>query len=211
MESPPWQDQSELSMVRDWFYPSYTPEDPYDPKSMIDMRQEAVARVNVWTFKSARVPAAVVATADLTDSVIHYEKMLETDNSTAYRAVQFMFAFSFLRFVNSFVDKDVIKNTTASLTVNEDNDDEGTNGQLKGAGESSMYAHAALIGMPTRFVDLRHQVAHGEVPDIVVLNRATADALVWLWEKWWKHNATGDAAKALCRFEAHRQREQQLI
>lgn len=207
----PWRDQSELALVREWFYPSRTPDDPYDSKPTSDMRSEAIARVNIWAFKSSKIPAAVSATADLTDSIIHYEAMLDTEAPTAYRAVQFMLAFSFLRFVNSFVDRDVIRTTTASLATNDDDNEEDMDEPMKGAGESSMYAHASLIGMPARFVDLRHQVAHGEVPDIVVLNRVAVDALDWLWDRWWKHNAMGDTARALRRFEARRQRADQRV
>lgn len=195
-----WQDESELAMVRDWFYPGQKSTDPYQSAENEDMRNEAVARVNVWTFKTHKVPAAVIATADLTDSILQYEHMERAQNAESYRAVQFMFAFAFLRFVNGFVDRDVAKDAVASLVASENDDDEDR--VPKTAGESSMYAHAAAISMPSRFVDLRHKVNHGVVPDVQILKQAADEALVWLWHKWWKNNAIGDSGIAWARFEA---------
>ncbi|KAJ9653708.1 rRNA-processing protein las1 [Neophaeococcomyces mojaviensis] len=204
----PWRDESELAMVRDWFFPDRTKKDPYTSNNIEDMRPEAVARVNVWTFKSHRVPPAILSTADLTDSILKYEQMAQTADPNSYRAVQFMFAFAFMRFVNSFVDRDVARAATASLATSEDDAEEERN--TKVVGESSMYAHAAAISMPSRFVDLRHQVSHGELPEVRTLKNAAEDALAWLWERWWKGNAIGDAALALRRFEARKQQRTHL-
>lgn len=203
----PWPDQSELVMVRDWFYPGRAAKDPYSTTSQEDMRREAIAKINIWTFKTHKVPAACLSTADLTDSILHYEEMTRTGDPNSYRAVQFMFAFAFLRFVNAFVDRDVARAATASLATSEDDLDEER--IIKNVGESSMYAHAAAISMPTRFVDLRHQVSHGELPETRTLKKAADDALVWLWERWWKTNAVGDSAVALRRFETRKQQRLQ--
>lgn len=203
----PWPDQSELVMVRDWFYPGRAAKDPYSTASQEDMRREAIAKVNIWTFKTHKVPAACLSTADLSDSILHYEEMSRTGDPTSYRAVQFMFAFAFLRFVNAFVDRDVARAATASLATSDDN--MGEERAIKNVGESSMYAHAAAISMPSRFVDLRHQVSHGELPEVKTLKKTVDDALVWLWEKWWKTNATGDPAAAVRRFEVRREQRLQ--
>ena len=168
------------------------------------MRKEAIAKVNVWTFKSHKVPAAVLSTADLTDSIIHYEEMAFAQDPESYRAIQFMFAFAFLRYVNGFVDRDVARAATATLATSDDDGDEERS-TVKLVGESSMYAHAAAIGLPAKFVDLRHKVSHGQLPELKTLKEAADEALAWMWEKWWRRNATGDAALALRRFEAKRQ------
>ena len=196
--SDAWQDENELAMVRDWFYPSQAVPDPYEPSKASDMRKEAIARVNVWTFKTYKVPAAVIATADLTDSLIHYEEMCQQNKVDSYRATQFMLAFAFLRFVNSFVDRDVARAATANLSISDDEEDERSS---KASGERSMYAHAVAIGMPSRFVDIRHQVNHGALPDIAVLAEVVDQALTWLWQRWWKTQATGDPASAMEAFE----------
>lgn len=199
----PWADHSELAMVREWFYPNRRNIDPYSTVSHEDLRREAIAKVNIWTFKSHQMPPACLSTADLTDAILHYEEMTRTRGPDSYRAVQFMFAFAFLRFVNAFVDRDVARAATASLVTSEDDLDEER--ILKHVGESSMYAHAAAISMPSRFVDLRHQVSHGELPDMNTLKKAADDGLIWLWERWWKANATGDPAVAQKRFDISRE------
>ena len=194
-------------MVRDWFYPDRAINDPYSAAGQDDMRREAIAKVNIWTFKTHKVPPACLSTADLTDSILHYEDMTRAGYPDSYRAVQFMFAFAFLRFVNAFVDRDVARAATASLATSEDDLDEMR--IIKNVGESSMYAHAAAISMPSRFVDLRHQVSHGELPEVQILKKAADDAMAWLWERWWKTNATGDPTVALRRFETRREQRLQ--
>lgn len=186
-----WHDESELALVRDWFFPDRVITDPYDTIKSNDMRKEAIAMVNTWTFRSHRVPPAILSTADLTDSIIQYENLDRTGSFDQYRSVQFMFAFAFLRFVNAFVDRDIAKGTDVTLSTGEDDTEDEYNGRASG-GESSMYAHAMSIGMPERFVDLRHQVSHGKVPVIDALKKAADEALDWLWHRWWKGNVTGD-------------------
>ena len=124
---------------------------------------------------------------------------------------------AFCRFVNGFVDRDVAKaalrangapNTIASAT----NEERGDGGVGDGAitltatarGESSMYAHAVAIGMPERFVDLRHQATHDEMPSLEVLTQMAKKGLEWLWERWWKVNATDDPGMALREREERR-------
>lgn len=190
-----WRDESELAMIRDWFYPDRAVKDPYNTMKSTDMRKEAIANVNIWTFKSHKVPPAILSTADLTDSIIHYEDLERTGDFNKYRSVQFMFAFAFLRFVNGFVDRDIARSANIALATGDDETEEERNGRISG-GESSMYAHAIAIGMPERFVELRHQVSHGKIPEVMLLKRAADEALDWLWERWWKGNATGDPVAA---------------
>lgn len=200
INSKPWRDESELALVRDWFYPDRMVRDPYSAVDNTDMRSEAIASVNVWTFRSHAVPAAVTSTADLNDSIINYEALQKSGDLDRYRSVQFMFAFAFLRFVNGFVDRDIAKSTSTTLML--DDDEPEDDNVIRVYGESSMYAHALAIGMPERFVDLRHQVSHGQIPDLHVLKKAADEALVWLWERWWKSNATEKAAITARRFNA---------
>ena len=67
-----------------------------------------------------------------------------------------------------------------------------------------MYAHAANIGMPPKFVDLRHQVTHGDIPNEAYLRRMTEQALEWLWERWWIRNASGSPDAAVRELEERR-------
>jgi len=44
----------------------------------------------------------------------------------------------------------------------------------------SMYDKAKQIGLPSSFVELRHQATHEEFPPLVVLRRAVEKSLRWL-------------------------------
>lgn len=122
---------------------------------------------------------------------------------------------TFCRFVNGLVDRDIAK---AALAANAAmkvgaSGGEGTMGSKEGAGaasttlrgETSMYAHAAAIGLPEQFVDLRHRATHDDMPGLEVLRQAARRALEWLWERWWKVHATDDPGRAL------REREEQRL
>ena len=50
----------------------------------------------------------------------------------------------------------------------------------------SMYAKAQQLGLPSFFVDVRHESAHGEIPSLQNLRTAAAHALSWLWDHYWK-------------------------
>lgn len=50
-----------------------------------------------------------------------------------------------------------------------------------------MYKVAEEIGLPTSFVELRHQIAHEDLPSVMALRQATRRSLVWLWDYFWKH------------------------
>ena len=49
-----------------------------------------------------------------------------------------------------------------------------------------MYAKAQEIGLPTLFVDLRHDATHGDMPSLTNLRSAANRALRWLWDDYWK-------------------------
>lgn len=227
---PPWRDESELAMVRDWFYAQHAKSDAFSAPP-VDMRQRAVDRVNLWLFKAGQLPPAILSTANMTEALIHHDQVRrrmpgcehgQTQEAmgppvsmpVSVQALQSIYAMAFARFVNAFVDRDVARSRAAELTAldSDDGDDittttltATTSSATTGRGESSMYAHAATIGMPEVFVDLRHQVTHGDLPSLVYLRRMTLNALDWLWERWWAKNATGDPARALWELAERRQ------
>lgn len=226
---PPWRHESELAMVRDWFYSQHAKSDAFSAPPG-DMRQRAVDRVNLWLFKAGQLPPAVLSTANLTEALIHDDQVwkrrpgpgqaqgqaqAQATMGVSVQALQSIYAMAFARFVNAFVDRDVARSHAADLTVlDSDDGDEistalttntGSATTTTGRGESSMYAHAATIGMPDVFVDLRHQVTHGDIPSLVYLRRMTLNALEWLWERWWVKNATGDPTRALWELAERRQ------
>ena len=206
----PWRTDSELAMVRDWFYPERTIPDPYAPPEG-DTRQDAIEKVRVYVFKDRKTPHALIATVYLTEALVH-DQQPERKQHIGNVAMMSIYAMAFVKFVNGFVDRDVAKFMRGELAVvgaetgSEDDDEEDEEMEsehenervaVKGGGESSMYAYAVKIGMPQGFVDLRHQIVHGQIPELWILRKKTKQALEWLWEKWWKVYAAGDPARAL--------------
>lgn len=141
-------------------------------------------------------------------------------------ALKSIYAMAFLRFVKGFVDRDVsraarrtgLSKMKATTTDDDDDEEELMSDRettsvpvIKAQGESSMYAHAALIGMPSQFVDLRHRCVHGVVPDLQELRRMSRQALEWLWERWWTGNAEGDAGRWKWEMEERENRTKRKI
>jgi ribosomal biogenesis protein LAS1 len=203
---PPWRHDSELAMVRDWFFPDRAQLHVFSSPQQ-DMRQRAIDRVNLWLFRAGQLPSALVATAGLTEAVLHGEAE-KTGGKISDSAMQSIYAMAFARFVNTFVDRDVAHLHAAELALDDVDRDEGTAPTSKG--ESSMYAHAAAIGMPQKFVHLRHQVAHGDIPNLIYLRQMALQGLAWLWERWWVKHATGNPERALRELEARKRIAQEV-
>lgn len=51
----------------------------------------------------------------------------------------------------------------------------------------SMYEMAEDKDMPETWVELRHEITHGEIPDLRILEHSVDSALLWLWDKFWMH------------------------
>ena len=198
-------------MIRDWLYPSYAVQDPYSAHSP-DMRQMAVQHVQMWSFKDSELPHAIIATATLTDAMLH--DTMDRREFVSDWALRSIYAMAFCRFVNGFVDRDIAKAALrANAATKVDIHDDGTNRKEERAaraatttsrGESSMYAHAAAIGLPEQFVDLRHRATHDEMPSLEKLRQMARKALDWLWERWWKVQATDNPDRALREKEERR-------
>ncbi|KIW33440.1 uncharacterized protein PV07_00292 [Cladophialophora immunda] len=207
LQFPPWRHDTELAMVRDWFFPSRATLELYCTVASLasrDLRQRAIDKVNLWLFKAGQLPPALVATASLTDALIHDEQRRSLSGTAiSDQAMQSIYAMAFARFVNGFVDRDVARSYAAEMARDSTPDgEEVTRFSASAAkGESSMYAHAATIGMPQKFVDLRHQVTHADIPNLMYLRKMTEQALDWMWERWWVKSATGNPERALRELE----------
>ena len=211
LEGPPWKHDSELALIRDWFYPQHTKQDAYSAPQA-DMRKRAISKINLYIFKAGEVPHAMLATAALTEALIHDDQPNREDYISSAAMIS-IYSMAFVKFVNGFVDRDVAKAASANLGSEKHNDlaDQGsgaTTPVVKGGGESSMYAYAAKIDMPEKFVDLRHEIVHGESPELGYLREMTEKGLQWLWEKWWFKNATGDPTQALQEIELRNTEEE---
>ena len=208
LEGPPSKSDSELALIRDWFYPQHAEQDVYSAP-LPDMRQRAISKINLYLFKAGDIPHAMVATASLTEALVHDDQS-DRQKHISYSAMASIYSMAFVKFVSGFVDRDVAKATAASLSTTQTEEpevhDSGTTTPIsKGGGESSMYAYAAKIGLPEKFVDLRHEIVHGEIPELWYLRKMTEKGLEWLWQKWWVKNATGDHRAALKEFYVRNQ------
>ncbi|KIW90946.1 uncharacterized protein Z519_08729 [Cladophialophora bantiana CBS 173.52] len=211
LQFPPWRHDSELAMVRDWFFPNHAKQEVFSSTigsdSSRDIRQRAIDRVNLWLFKAGQLPPAMVATASLTEALIHDERRRSSSGTAiSDSAMQSIYAMAFARFVNGFVDRDVARSYAAEMARDDTPEGEDVTRFSASAakGESSMYAHAATIGMPQTFVDLRHQVTHADIPNLMYLRQMTEQALGWMWERWWVKNVTGRPERALRELEDRR-------
>ncbi|EXJ63401.1 uncharacterized protein A1O5_11450 [Cladophialophora psammophila CBS 110553] len=211
LQFPPWRHDSELAMVRDWFFPRHAKQEVFSSiiasDSSRDTRQRAIDRVNLWLFKAGQLPPAMVATASLTEALIHDERRRSSSGTViSDSAMQSIYAMAFARFVNGFVDRDVARSYAAEMTRDDTPEGEDVTRFSASAakGETSMYTHAATIGMPQTFVDLRHQVTHADIPNLMYLRKMTEQALDWMWEKWWVKNVTGRPERALRELEDRR-------
>jgi ribosomal biogenesis protein LAS1 len=207
-----WKDDSELALVRDQLYPQHAAQDPFAVPPA-DERQFAVDMINIYLLRNPTTPHAMVATANLTEALLHDEKF-GIDGGISPNAMRSIFAMALVKFVNAFVDRDIAKasitSTSEPRNANRarsvqaavdtlDSEGEGTEetrSKVKGGGESSMYAFAAKIDMPQDFIDLRHKVVHGDIPALGILKRYTSRALDWLWDKWWSKAVHGNAERA---------------
>lgn len=212
LKGPPWKTESELAVVRDWFYPQYAKQDVYSGPQ-IDMRRRAVSKINLYLFKSGEIPHAMVSTSNLSEAILHDNQHNRTDYISDPAMIS-IYAMAFVKFVNGFVDRDVAKAASASLIWSQaevagESDDAIQ--VVKGGGESSMYAYAAKIGMSEAFVDLRHEIVHGKLPELWYLREKTAEGLEWLWEKWWAKHATGDPTQALNEMKLRKREMEDLM
>jgi ribosomal biogenesis protein LAS1 len=57
--------------------------------------------------------------------------------------------------------------------------------QNKNKRRSSMYNSARALDLPDAFVEIRHQITHGDLPSLVVLRNYAKRALSWLWQHYW--------------------------
>ncbi len=193
----PWKNGSELSMIRDWIFPQCAVLDPYS-SPVEDLRKEAVNVVSRWDEqnKDLELPHSILATASLTDAMLHdTQPTSERIKHISNQALQSIYAMAFCRFVNGFVDRDVAKASLTAMATTTIIDKDGLTTSTS-RGESSMYALASKIGMPLHFVEMRHQITHETMPSIEELAKITEEALVWMYERWWKMNVSFDPTAA---------------
>ena len=105
------------------------------------------------------LPHAIDSTAALTEAVLTDEH--SNGNISPY-ALRLCYGTAFCRFVTGLVDSEM--------------------GKVK----VSMFVKAQQIGIPASFVELRHEIAHAELPSLVVLRKAIERSMTWLWDDYWR-------------------------
>jgi hypothetical protein len=193
----PWKSGSELAMIRDWFFANHAIKDPYSPPTE-DLRKAAIDTVSRWEAQNRdlELPHSILATASLSDAILHDTKpSTERLQHITDQALQSIYAMAFSRFVNGFVDRDVTKSSLTAMATTTVTDEDGLTTSTS-RGESSMYALATRIGMPLRFVEIRHQITHERLPSIEELAGLAEEALEWMYQRWWKINASFDSTEA---------------
>lgn len=58
-----------------------------------------------------------------------------------------------------------------------------------------MYLTAAHLGMPAKWVHARHDITHGHIPELRVLESLIKPALEWLWYGFWVHFCSAEEEK----------------
>jgi ribosomal biogenesis protein LAS1 len=169
----PWRSHADLLNVRHGLYSPSTPAE----------QSHAIATVAAWKQRG-NVPHAVESTALLMDAMLLHAQF-STSNaarqvpSTAeaseweFQGVTAVTASSFAlraayttalsRFVTGFADL----------------------GRHRNGPGQSMFDVARSIGLPPHFVELRHEVAHEDLPGLARLVRSAREAVNWLWGVYW--------------------------
>ncbi|QDS77169.1 hypothetical protein FKW77_001767 [Venturia effusa] len=138
-----------------------------DPETLFRSQRLGVNIVNTWK-RRCRVPHYIDFTAVLVDAQLQHN--VEQHSTFTIRAI---YSAAFARFVTGTCDM-------------------GQNSATK----RSMYEMAEDKDMPEKWVELRHEITHGEIPDLRVLEFSVDAALSWLWVKFWTNldgPANGDS------------------
>lgn len=167
----PWRYASDLLAVRNDLYTPATPA----------AQAHAIATVTAWKLRG-NVPHAVESTALLFDAMLFHARVtnslpeqaavaainpsptsLPTSMSASAFALRAAYTTALSRFVTGFADL----------------------GRHKGGIGQSMFDVARAIALPPHFVELRHEVAHEEMPGLARLVRSAREAVDWLWGVYW--------------------------
>ncbi|KAK4181448.1 Las1-like-domain-containing protein [Triangularia setosa] len=159
----PYPNPSSLLTIRSQFFPS-SPSLSLAPitTTTTQQKEEAVARVALWTHRGS-CPHLVESTALLT-AVILSDNAGNTNGSTLRAA----YVAAFGRFVTGLLDSRQDK-----------------------ARKQSMYELAKGVGLPAKFVELRHAGAHESLPSLVRLRAGAEEGLGWIWGYYWSKLGEG--------------------
>ncbi|MCJ1401014.1 Cytoplasmic glyoxalase II [Xylographa trunciseda] len=122
-----------------------------------DLRMEACKEVAMWKMKRP-IPDDLEATGLITEAILN-----DKPDETSTAGIDLMYGAAFSRFVTLLVD-----------------------GVQKRSHKENMYDVGLNIGLPARFVELRHEINHGSLPPLATLRTYAQQALTWLYHDYWK-------------------------
>ncbi|CEI91307.1 hypothetical protein RMCBS344292_05604 [Rhizopus microsporus] len=132
-----------------------------DRKQHLDLIQRGLDRVQAWCNRGM-APYSVEITAILIEAILRDERFGHT---MSHRELRLLYTMAIIRFVNGLVDqRQTGKYALSVLTI------------------------AKKIGLPSWFVDLRHEGTHERLPHLIVLRSAATQAVAWLHDHYWIHN-----------------------
>ncbi|MCJ1411308.1 rRNA-processing protein las1 [Ptychographa xylographoides] len=164
----PWKKADMWDAVKLKFY-------PIRAAGLSDLRQEGCNEVFMWK-KRTRVPHAIVATALLTEAVLH-------DNSAnTPKSIVLMYSSALTQWALSLnaLGLRLIYDRLVTGIVDT---------QQEASYKKNMYEVAKIVGLPAFFVTLRHEIVHGYDTPLVVLRQAAADGLTWVYNDYWSHGS----------------------
>eukprot|EP00249_Psilotum_nudum_P011578 c23251_g1_i1 orf=1888-4143(+) len=129
-----------------------------------DQVSRALDKVVAWQSRG-RLPVAVEVTAELiniqrTDPC--FSNSVTSQLICTEEMLRLMYGMAVMRMVNGVVDQSRKSNST------------------------SVAVRAEAAGLPRALVDIRHEVAHKELPGIAFLRQASKQALEWLKVRYWE-------------------------
>ena len=122
-------------------------------------REKGLDSIADWTDKYDDVPHAIDATAWLIEAMVMHQH-----TEARPRTIQASLAFALSRLVTGFCEP---KERHGSRT------------------KGGMREVAKSIDLPLELVDLRHEISHDKPPSLESLEKHAANALSWLWERFW--------------------------
>ena len=178
----PWRHASDLLSIRSAFYPFGDPSSPHaiHQTSLLSQgsaecssqtailnaaKSRAISLVSLYVERG-NCPHLLASTSLLVSASLLDTQSQGDRTGRHWRqsdALKCAYAASFGRFVTGLLD-----------------------GYQSKKHKMSMYAIAKTIGLPSTFVELRHQCTHEDLPSIGRLRKAVQDSLVWLWGGYWE-------------------------
>ncbi|QLG71719.1 hypothetical protein HG535_0C00680 [Zygotorulaspora mrakii] len=156
----PWANREELEELQKWFYPERTG----SPNAVegADCRYRAIQRVKCYQSRgSQHLPHVIDATAQISSSMLLDKHSSSSDNDNF--PTRLSYTMSLIRFVNGLLDPTQQSQYAIPL-----------------------HTLAQKVGVPSLFVDLRHEGTHErEMPSLEMLRYVAKQALAWLWDNYW--------------------------